>query len=215
MGDVTSSKVTPIVLCMDASNVRHMGPLSRSIRMHVPSARIYLVVDKIIRPSWADEVKVLDRSLVTDQIVSWVNFMGWARFFIHDLWPELRSCIYLDYDTIVLDDISDLLEPATGWIIKAACHDSTLFNSGVLAFNYTQECLELLEVCKSMISPQTHDQEVLQKVFEGRVWFVDVAYNVCISGLTTLCRVPKVVHYCGPQKPWQISSFARYYFDYT
>lgn len=199
---------------MDASSVRYMGPLVRSIRMNVPHARIYLIVDKLIRPEWAYDVKVLPQEWVTDQIVTWVNFMGWGRFFIHDFWPELTSCIYLDYDTVVLEDISDLLMPSDGWILKAAYHDSTLFNSGVLAFNFTAECVELLDVCKSKIAESTHDQEVLQEVFRDKVMFVDVAYNVCISGLTVLVSKPKVVHYCGPRKPWMISSFVRYYLEY-
>lgn len=204
----------PVVLCMDASNLRHMGPLVRSIRANIPHSRIYLMLDLLVCPEWADDVKVLDRSWVTDQSVRWVNFMGWGRFFIHDLWPELDRCIYLDYDTVVLQDISDLLSPRTGWLLKAAYHDTTLFNSGVLAFNFTQECLERLGRCKSMISASTHDQEVLQALFGDAVTFIDVAYNCCISGLCTLCSNPKVVHFCGPQKPWQISSLARYYFEY-
>lgn len=208
------NNIIPIVLCVDASNLRNLKPLINSIKFNVKNAKIYLITDLLIKPNWAYKVKVIDKNLLTDECISWVNYMGYARFFIHDLFPELTQCIYLDYDTIVIDDISELLNEKSGYILKVALHDTTLFNSGVLVFNFTEECLELLDECKKRISNKTHDQEILQEVFKDRVTFIDYAYNTCISGITILVKNPKIIHYCGPQKPWQISNFIKYYFDY-
>lgn len=110
------------------------------------------------------------------------NFRNWTKnmylkIYIDECFPELEKCIYLDFDVIVCDDISSLLD-GDDWILRAAEYRPNYFNSGVLAFNFTDKCKNLLKECRSRITENTHDEMILNEVFKNETSFVDRTYNV-------------------------------------
>lgn len=141
------------------------------------------------------------------------RFIPITGFFIDVLFPELERCIYLDYDTLVLSDISDLLEGDT-WCIKGfSLNDTGYINAGVIAFNFTQECRRLLSVCRGRIT-ESDDQTILNEVFQGHIAYVGPEYNCLVCGIPMDGVEPKVLHYIGSSKPWRVDRRICRWFDY-
>lgn len=116
------------------------------------------------------------------------------------------------------------------------------FNAGVLIISISEmrKCFEVDEVVKFAASKKWHflDQDVLNMLCEGRVKFLDMAWNVMMdwrigssSRINTIKRAPqrlyldymesrkapKIVHYAGIQKPWKYPDcdFAPYFWQYA
>lgn len=90
----------------------------------------------------------------------------YLKLYIDVCFPELDKVIYLDYDTIVLSDLSDLI---SGDFSIRAVKSGDGFNSGVMAINFTK-CN--FEVCRNMISEYTHDEKILNHVFKSDVEYI-------------------------------------------
>lgn len=116
------------------------------------------------------------------------------------------------------------------------------FNAGVLIISISEmrKCFEVDEVVKFAASKKWHflDQDVLNMLCEGRVTFLDMAWNVMMDWkIGTMSRMdaimhaphwlyldymrsrnaPKIVHYAGIQKPWKCANcdFAEYFWQYA
>lgn len=203
----------PIVLCCDSRNVRCLDMLVRSIATNVPRAKLYLITDRAdVSAPWSHKVRVCTFSLPRTPFRR-IPYHMWYRCMIPDVFPELERCIYLDWDTLVLSDISPLL--VGDFILRAAYYNGDIFNSGVLAFNFTDECKALLKKCMSYATESAFDQDVLNRVFRGKVDFVDQAYNTTTDFYGASVENPIVVHYVGDIKPWQLSVHFKYWFRYA
>lgn len=204
-----------VVLCMDAGSVPTVQPLLRSIRRNMPAATIFLLTDVLVEDPLIDRVAVLPVSAIPRQLGPFarITVHTYYRFFIDVLFPELERCIYLDYDTLVLSDISDLLEGDT-WCIKGfSLNDTGYINAGVIAFNFTQECRRLLSVCRGRIT-ESDDQTILNEVFQGHIAYVGPEYNCLVCGIPMDGVEPKVLHYIGSSKPWRVDRRICRWFDY-
>ena len=209
---------TPVVLAMNREMVEKMDVLVYSIQTHISNAKIYLITDKELQeyPNWVYKYGVLDLDAETLHY-RWTKHM-FLKIHIDKVFPELDKCIYLDIDTIVLEDISDLLI-GDDWLIKAADHrticfnDESRMNSGVIAWNFTDECKQLLEICRSKIDKQQHDENIIKEVFGTRdkITYVDKNYNVLAGQLRHFGK-PKVLHYAGMTKPWTLPYAYAYWF---
>lgn len=212
--------ITPIVLAMDAKSVDNINVLIYSIFKHIPKPQIYLITDTelSVKPDWAYKYAVFDTG-VTTLHSKWTKNM-FLDLYIDVIFPELQKCIYLDFDTIVMQDISDLLL-GDDWILKVADHRNIMFNnedrmnSGVLAFNFNNECKRLLKKCRQLIDKYAHDENIIKQVFKpvNAITYVDKNYNV-LAGVSDAFGDPKVLHYAGMAKPWTISKSYCIYFDY-
>lgn len=205
-----------VVLCMNARSVPTVQPLLRSIRRNMPAATVFLLTDAPVEDPLIDRVAVLPVSVIPRQSGPFarISVHTYYRFFIDVLFPELERCIYLDYDTLVLSDISDLLEGDT-WCIKGFSLNNTGYiNAGVIAFNFTQECRRLLSVCRGRIT-ETDDQTILNEVFQGRIAYVGPEYNCLVCGIPMDGVEPKVLHYIGSLKPWQVDRRVCDWFAYA
>lgn len=203
----------PIVLCCDSRNVRRLDLLVRSIEVNVPRAHLYLITDRAdVSVPWSCTVGVCSFSLPKTPIRRITHHM-WYRCMIPDIFPELEKCIYLDWDILVLSDISSLL--LGDFVLRAAYYNGDIFNSGVLAFNFTDECKALLKECVSYATESAFDQDVLNRVFRGKVDFVDQAYNTTTDFYGASVENPIVVHYVGDVKPWHLSVHFKYWFQYA
>ena len=212
--------VVPIVLAMDNASIHKVDILVYSIQKHIHNPQIYLITDKKLDTEidWVYKHAVINLDVQTVHN-KWTKNM-FLDLYIDVAFPELEKCIYLDYDTIVMDDISDLLL-GDDWIIKVADHrkifdeDAFRLNSGVIAFNLTPGCKKLLKKCRSLIDNQTHDEALIKKVFLscGAITHVDKNYNV-LAGHYDKFGKPKVLHFLGMQKPWMLHPTYEIYFDY-
>ena len=205
----------PIVVCIDSQSVSVCRPLLRSIHRNIPMAEVYLITDAAIGDLLVDHVAVLPVGALPrqDGPFARITVHTYYRFFIDVLFPELERCIYLDYDTLVLSDISDLLEGDT-WCIKGfSLNDTGYINAGVIAFNFTQECRRLLSVCRGRIT-ESDDQTILNEVFQGHIAYVGPEYNCLVCGIPMDGVEPKVLHYIGSSKPWRVDRRICRWFDY-
>ena len=210
---VSFMQVVPIVLCCDSRSILHLDLLVHSIKTNVPGAQLYLITDRegVFAP-WAHKIGVCSFSLPKTPFRRITHHM-WYRCMIPDIFPELERCIYLDFDTLVLKDIGSLLEG--DFVLRAAYYNGDIFNSGVLAFNFTAECKELLKECLAQASESTFDQDIMNKVFRGKVDFVDQAYNATADLYGAVVSDPIVVHYLGELKPWHLHIHFKHWFRYA
>ena len=171
------------------------------------------------------------------------------RFLIQSVFPDYQKVLYLDSDLVVDADVAELYDTKLGDNLLAAVLDAdylgnlnmkdgqrvryskeklgmkdpySYFQAGVLLFNVAamkhfhsqEEWLSLASV------PYLYnDQDILNSHCEGRVKYVDFAWNMMIDSgrLDAVISFspawvhqayldsrenPKIVHYAGAVKPW-------------
>lgn len=135
------------------------------------------------------------------------------------------KALYLDSDTIVLDDLSDLYNADLGDFALAAAlddgfygnelldlHCDEYFNSGVLLinldywreFNVGERCLDFAKNNPEKIN--WPDQDALNYILKG-LWFeIPISYNFQDASFEKRCPssnyLPKIIHFTGENKPW-------------
>lgn len=203
--------MTNIVLAMDSKSINHMNPLINSINKNVKDPRIYLICNEFVSVDWAYKIAVLeDEKINAKNPYTRITKHTYYRLFIDVLFPELDKCVYLDYDTLVLQDFSELLD-GDDWIIKAFIGNNIWLNAGVLAFNINNECKDLLKQCRSKIGDLHDDQIIINDVFKDKITYISEEYNY--MGRNIKDGV-KIVHYIGNTKPWNIGDKFILWFKY-
>jgi len=156
----------------------------------------------------------------------YVSAFEFTRLFIPDLVKnETNKVIYLDSDTIILDDISDLyhLNLDNNYIAEALDHSSdtmrkkisvnAYFNSGVILFdvskwinnNITEKLVRYESINKNRIyfGPQC----LLNLFFENKILKLEKKYNYFILSGSRQKLVDsseaRIIHYITDIKPWK------------
>lgn len=154
-----------------------------------------------------------------------------ARLLIPDLKPDLGKIIYLDCDTIVMQDISQLYDQELDGYALGAVPDPNVynvpekraqlypaallsekhlyFNSGILLIDCNvwrkNDMLPKLMAAERMTAETRYynDQDVLNKAFDANFKPLEIRFNVK-SNLITFCPQEHVVirHFTGFMKPW-------------
>lgn len=203
--------MTNIVLAMDSKSINHMNPLVNSINKNVKNSRIYLICNEFVSVDWAYKIAVLeDEKINAKNPYTRITKHTYYRLFIDVLFPELDKCVYLDYDTLVLQDFSELLD-GDDWIIKAFIGNNIWLNAGVLAFNINNECKNLLKQCRSKIGDLHDDQIIINDVFKDKITYISEEYNYMGKNIKDGI---KIVHYIGNVKPWNIGDKFILWFKY-
>ena len=203
--------MTNIVLAMDSKSINHMNPLINSINKNVKDPRIYLICNELVSVDWAYKIAVLeDEKINARNPYTRITKHTYYRLFIDVLFPELDKCVYLDYDTLVLQDFSELLD-GDDWIIKAFIGNNIWLNAGVLAFNINNECKNLLKQCRSKIGDLHDDQIIINDVFKDKITYISEEYNYMGKNIKDGI---KIVHYIGNTKPWNIGDKFILWFKY-
>lgn len=173
------------------------------------------------------------------------------RFLIQDILPTYEKVLYLDCDLVVREDVAKLYDTDIGNHMLAAARDpdflgqinganpSTLeycqtelkmkdpyqyFQAGVLLLN-TKAMREAYSLSQ-WLTFASHgykysDQDVLNLYCEGRVYYLDMAWNLItdcaryrVEHVVTYApaeiyktyqkahEAPKIIHYAGYMKPW-------------
>jgi FkbM family methyltransferase len=159
---------------------------------------------------------------------------NYLKFKLSSALPNFDKILYLDSDTIILEDISDLFNTNidryySGMVINATVEVETrenefrlglphgyYFNSGVMLVNskkWREENIEqkLFEWTKEN-EEKIHwvDQDVINVVLNGFIKELREQYNVQVhfynneEAFAKLEEKMHIVHYSGPVKPWNI-----------
>lgn len=151
------------------------------------------------------------------------------RFFIAEMFPAYDKAIYIDSDTIVLGDISELYDHDLGDNLVGACHEQAMvqvdgygtyvekvvgvdrnnfFNAGIMLINCDQfrkshvleKFIDLLQIYNFVV---TQDEDYLNVICKDRVLWLDQRWNTEMFG-----EIPypveefKIIHYIMVSKPW-------------
>ncbi len=151
------------------------------------------------------------------------------RLFIADMFPEYDKAIYIDSDTIVQGDISELYatDPGDNWL--CACHEQAMvqidhygtyvekvvgvsrhnyFNAGMLLINCkkfreSQVLKKFLDKLEEYNFVVTQDEDYLNLICKDHIRWLDQRWNTEVY-----CAFPypieeaKILHYIMVSKPW-------------
>lgn len=165
------------------------------------------------------------------------------RLFIPELFPEYEKAVYLDCDTVVLDDIAklyntDLKENLIGAVADQAVASVTAFreyvknalgimpdkyfNSGVIVMNlkkmreigFYQVFNRILKSYHFIVAP---DQDCLNLICKNKVLYLQKTWNTMPVGASKDDGSIKLVHYNLALKPWHYSGvlYEKYFWDFA
>ncbi len=171
----------------------------------------------------------------------------WARLALGDVLPaDVHKILHIDADTIVLGSLHELYDTDLTGIAAAAVDEyrdarylgmhGMYFNAGVILFNVDyfrdnnvrDKCIKYVEEYAGVI--RFHDQDVLNKVFEGKVLFMHRKFNMTFCGDVVSDDIRpgedfskdmeavrdgdvRVYHFVGKEKPWYLYLFRPRPFD--
>ena len=164
------------------------------------------------------------------------------RLFIPDLFPQYDKAIYLDCDTVLLDDIAKLYEVNIGDNYIGAVADQAVaavpefreytknaldvdaenyFNSGVIVLNLKQlRGIDFYKTFYGILSSYDFivapDQDCLNLICKNKVYFYGAEWNrMPIGGMDK--EPPKLIHYNLAMKPWHYDGvlFEEYFWEFA
>ena len=193
-----------------------------------------------------------------------ISVETYYRFLIQDVLPDYDKVLYLDCDLIVNADVAELYRENIEGYMLAAVRDADFlgqinganedtkqyiqtkfrmkepygyFQAGVILFNEKEmrKAYSLEQWLNFASVPYKYnDQDVLNLYCEGRVKYLDMAWNlitdcdhtrvshVIVHAPDSVQReyraarnAPKIIHYAGFMKPWHnpTEDFAQYFWD--
>ena len=161
------------------------------------------------------------------------------RYLIADILSDVNYVLYLDGDTIVNADISELFDIDLSGFYCAGVRDiyiqelgykKTLglgglyINAGVILFNLDEMRKSNIADTLFKLSTENNfkfqDQDAINIAFNGKIKELDCIYNYKRMHQKRFYRKAKdakIIHYVGPNKPWKKFTFnrlKRLYFKY-
>ena len=166
------------------------------------------------------------------------------RVFIAEMYPEYDKAIYIDSDTVVQGDISELYDTDIGDCYVGACNEQAMvqvdefgtyvervigidrnnfFNAGLLLIN----CVEFREhmvldkfvhYLKQYTFVVTQDEDYLNLICKDRVFWLDQRWNTEVFGeIPYPAEEAKMIHYIMVNKPWHYADcrFGDIFWKYT
>ncbi len=151
------------------------------------------------------------------------------RLFIAEMFPEYDKAIYIDSDTVVQGDISELYLTDIKDAYVGACHEQVMvqideygtyvervvgvsrynfFNAGLLLINCNQFRLrfvldKFVQYLHTYNFVVTQDEDYLNLICKDHVYWLDQRWNTEIFGeIAYPIEEAKVLHYIMVSKPW-------------
>ena len=202
------------VICVDSHNIDKIKVLVQSIRDHHSSVRVNLITEADAECDFIDRMYVVPYSYLFQKKDPYmrINRCTYLRFWIHYAWPDIKRCIYVDWDTLVIGNMLDELDG--DYLIKMV-KSGSCFNAGVIYFNFTNpHTIELLENCRTS-DLEMDDQSILNNVFRGQITEIDKKYNFIPYRWLQIKDMNDVrcIHYVGVLKPWDIKPIHLIYYN--
>ena len=154
------------------------------------------------------------------------------RLFIAEMFPEYEKAIYIDSDTVVMEDISELYNTEIEDNYLGACHEQAMiqvdafgeyaervvgvsrynfFNAGVLLINCEEFRLhraldKFVRYLQEYNFVVTQDEDYLNLICKDHVYWLDGRWNTEVFGeIPHDISEAKVIHYIMTNKPWHYS----------
>ena len=165
------------------------------------------------------------------------------RLFIPELFPQYDKAVYLDCDTVLLEDVAVLYGTELGENLIAAVPDQAVaavvsfreytqyalgisyekyFNSGVIvmnlekmrALNFYVAFSKILSSYDFIVAP---DQDCLNLICKGNVRYLDAGWNAMPTGDKLPEKRLKLIHYNLSAKPWHYDDivYGEYFWTYA
>lgn len=166
------------------------------------------------------------------------------RLFIPEMFPSIRKALYVDSDTIVAGDISQLYDHKLGKMYAGVCRDRVVaqtdilgeytekvlgikrdkyFNAGIMLMNCVQfrennllnEFFEMLHVYLFVVA---QDQDYLNLICKDQVLYMEPKWNAQIFGeLACPLNEVGIFHYNMAAKPWHYEDcrLSEYFWKYA
>jgi lipopolysaccharide biosynthesis glycosyltransferase len=244
-GAALSTTVIPVVFCLDANYARYAAVATYSLCKHTRTPlKIYWicpstdlqVISVVCQQLRTNNIEVVCVGTNADIFQDWkvmehINSSSYIRLLIPTLIKE-EKVIYLDSDTLVLDDLlplyqTDLKDCSIAGVIDPGGHDSSriprdandrYINSGVLLMHlerlrkddFLKQCTHLYSVYHKEVV--WSDQCLINKFAENKKIILDPKWNRQIfshaldQAAWQIAAAPghsKVIHFLGRIKPWQ------------
>ena len=218
-----------VCLCGTRNIYSDMIPAIKSVLKNTSVDRIYLLIEDDEFPEWLPSkchcINVSDQDLFDETGPNYKSHWTYMAMMMCGLTKYIlgEKVLYLDYDVIVMDDISELWDMdmtdyyfAAGIEPKRSRKNYIYCNTGVVMFNLDKlrkdhkddEAIRLLNT-KTYRFP---DQDVMNEVCQGNILVLDPMYGHTLVGCTPKSKHPKIKHYAG-MKNWQTSPRVRKYRD--
>ncbi|MCH7346695.1 glycosyltransferase family 8 protein [Aeromonas sp. MR7] len=170
---------------------------------------------------------------ISDLYNNRLNEVTYYRFAIPEALHNIEKVLFIDADMIAVGNISSLWSIDMGDAVVAVVLDHILgfdkdkqqergisigryFNAGFMlmdlvkwrANNISQKALDLLIENNGF---EHNDQDALNIVLENRTFYLDCKWNAQPNHINRVDSLePVLVHFCGQEKPWHISSIHPY-----
>lgn len=231
-----------IALCTDENLVKHIGTLLYSVDENTSSfVDTYIIYDNLSEKSLkkltslndilstvtVHMIKVLDKQQEKLSKILLENtglpVTSCYRFILPDLLPSLDRIIYLDVDTLVLSDLTELwrtdlegkfIGVAKDELInlngglKIVYERKAYFNSGMLLMDLN--LFRKYDICSNLIDfavdiaeyCEYGDQDILNYYFMDGYKLLDTKWNCGRKFLEDREKEVGIVHFYGLEKPW-------------
>lgn len=149
------------------------------------------------------------------------SYMALMKCAFSMMFPDEKLILWLDCDTIVDDDITDLFDMNMSFYYYAAVMEPAkskdifrYVNVGVLMCNLSllratqkdEEIIAFVNSCKLNLP----EQETINLLCQGRIRLIDSAYNA--NNWTTFVVKPKIIHYAATPnitEQWAYKKYAQ------
>ena len=194
--------------------------------------RMFAMADECFEISFDNVSGYLDQLCEKLPLRDYYSNTTYYRMFIADMFPEIDKAIYIDSDTVVQGDISELYGIDLKDYDVAACHEQAMLQEDVYG-TYVEKCLGLdrnrffnagvlLINCKSFRENKilerfvkllgvydcrvTQDEDYLNILCADRVLFLPQTWNSEVFG--EMLDAPEncsIIHYIMVAKPWHFA----------
>lgn len=165
----------------------------------------------------------------------YISIATYYRLKLASLLPDTDRVIYLDCDTVVNCDLTELFNVELNSEVFAGSHDidkntvainPTYVNAGVLVIdlkNMREQQLEekfLTYTQENFETIKCGDQTIINEVCKGNIKVVGDTWNVQTSDFmnrSSFIKKPNIIHYIAKNKPWchiSLCYFKNYYIKY-
>lgn len=259
---MNSSKHIPIFYACDDNFVKYTIVSIRSMMEHASKDERYVI--HIMNTDICQEMKEILFSMENDRfqirfddvsdylksihqklpIRDYYSKTTYFRMFIAEMFPEYDKAIYIDSDTIVLGDISELYHHELGDNYVGAAADQVMiqvdtygtyvekvigidrhhfFNAGVLLINCRQfrehsvlnQFIELLHMYNFVV---TQDEDYLNLICKDKVLWLPQQWNTEVFGEIAYGEEEfQILHFIMVSKPWHYKDcrYQEYFWKYA